>query len=297
LWDRIAGRLAERYEEDPQAGPSTPEVERVERHLRTCPRCRAEVDAHYETAAAMGNTVEPVSPELWDRIAGRLAERYEEDPQAGPSTPEAPVPATASVPPWLASVASHGAPQEDAAGPTADAGPPPVADLARERRQRQHRRGLSRRIMSVAVAAAVVVGVLAVDLDHRDSQVSQLQSALAAKGDSAAVEAALANPHHQVVRMRSPGGAQLAEFVVVPGGHGYLWASTMPELPGGETYQLWAAVDGQFISLGLLGSHPQSASFTESGTSPSQLAITVEPAGGVVTPDHSPVATGNISLA
>jgi anti-sigma-K factor RskA len=143
----------------------------------------------------------------------------------------------------------------------------------------------------------VTVGVLAVGLAHSDNKVSQLQSALAAKGNSGGLESALANPHHQVVRMRSTNGTQLAEFLVVPGGHGYLTASTMPALPSDETYQLWGEIDGRPISLGLLGSHVQSAAFIDGGSMPSKLMITVEPAGGVVTPDRTPVATGEISLA
>ena len=45
------------------------EAKRVEEHLRECPRCRTEVDGFHEIAAAMGNSVEPVSAALWDRIA------------------------------------------------------------------------------------------------------------------------------------------------------------------------------------------------------------------------------------
>ena len=50
------------------------EVAVVERHLDGCPRCRAEVDGLREIAAALGNSVEPVPPALWDRLAGHLAD-------------------------------------------------------------------------------------------------------------------------------------------------------------------------------------------------------------------------------
>lgn len=46
----------------------------LEDHLRGCPRCRAELEAHRETAAFLaGGHVEPPS-ELWDRVAGALDE-------------------------------------------------------------------------------------------------------------------------------------------------------------------------------------------------------------------------------
>ena len=44
----------------------------VEEHVEGCPRCRAELDAFMEVAAALGNSVDPVPHELWDRIAGQL---------------------------------------------------------------------------------------------------------------------------------------------------------------------------------------------------------------------------------
>ncbi len=50
------------------------EAAALEAHLAGCPRCRAEVDAHREVAGALGNTVDPLPPGLWDAIAGRLDE-------------------------------------------------------------------------------------------------------------------------------------------------------------------------------------------------------------------------------
>jgi anti-sigma-K factor RskA len=252
------------------------EAERVEVHLRTCPRCRAEVDGLYEMAAAMGNSVEPVSAALWDRIATGIAGVHDGDPDADNS----PDPSLLWFPPD--------------AGDGRDShaeGAAPVIDLTqpRQRRQRSWRRAGA----VLAAAAAVVIGLLSVTLAQSDHHVNQLQTALSSKGDSVGVATALANPAHQIVRMRSVHGAQLAEFVVVPGGHGYMTTSTMPALPKDETYQLWAVIDGQPISLGLLGNQVRSAAFTVGGAaSPSQLQITVEPSGGVVAPDRAPVATG-----
>jgi len=72
----------------------------------------------------------------------------------------------------------------------------------------------------------------------------------------------------------------------------------MPDLPKAETYQLWAMIGGQPISLGLMGNSPAQASFTVSGSATvSALAVTVEPAGGVVAPDRPPVATGKVVAA
>lgn len=48
------------------------EAAQVEDHLRACPRCRAEFDAHLETAALLGGGGEDAPPEVWHRIAAEL---------------------------------------------------------------------------------------------------------------------------------------------------------------------------------------------------------------------------------
>lgn len=65
-----------------------------------------------------------------------------------------------------------------------------------------------------------------------------------------------------------------------------LHASNLPELPETQCYQLWADVDGEMISVGVLAESdaPIEAKFLANATS---LNITVEPAGGN---DHATVA-------
>lgn len=46
----------------------------IEVHLRDCPRCRAEVAAHRETAAVLAHTGSSAPPGVWERIAGNLEE-------------------------------------------------------------------------------------------------------------------------------------------------------------------------------------------------------------------------------
>ncbi|MGH9152889.1 MAG: zf-HC2 domain-containing protein, partial [Acidimicrobiales bacterium] len=49
------------------------EAEAVGLHLSGCPRCRAEVAEHRETAAVLAYAGSPAPPQLWDRIAADLA--------------------------------------------------------------------------------------------------------------------------------------------------------------------------------------------------------------------------------
>jgi len=244
------------------------EYEQIEAHLSECPRCRAEVDAHREVAAALGNSVEPLPEGLWESIASRLPARPDE------GAPPMPV------------LVRDGAPGEDT----------PTSAFRTPRPARTGRSGRTRlfTVASIAVAAAAVAIVLGVNLVHDDHQIAQLQNAVGASAHTA-VQAALDTPGRKVVNVETPGHRQLAEFVVVPDGRGYLVKSTLPALPSGETYQLWGVSDRHTISLGILGQSPHQATFTSAGSrTPSTLAITVEPAGGSVTPTGSMLVTGTI---
>jgi anti-sigma-K factor RskA len=128
------------------------------------------------------------------------------------------------------------------------------------------------------------------NLVHDNHQISQLQGAA---GTQSAVAAAFRTPGHEVVNVKDAAHHRVAEFVVVPDGRGYLVKSTLPTLTSKQTYQLWTVNGTRSISLGLLGRSPSQATFTSAGaTSPTTLAITVEPAGGSVHPSGPMFATG-----
>ena len=65
----------------------------VEGHLEQCPRCRAELDAFRDVAAALGNTVAPLPEGLWLSIVSRLT-HDEDEPPAMPQLFPDPVAAT-----------------------------------------------------------------------------------------------------------------------------------------------------------------------------------------------------------
>lgn len=58
------------------------EAEAVELHLRDCPRCRAEVAEHRETASLLASGHAPAPVDVWDRIAAGL-----DEPPAQPTAP------------------------------------------------------------------------------------------------------------------------------------------------------------------------------------------------------------------
>lgn len=242
---------------------------RVEGHVATCPRCRAELDGHREVAAALGNAVEPLPEGLWSRISSRLPEQPGAEPPPMPQLE----PRTADGP-------AH--PQRD-----------------RPRRRAHRVLSASGRfpvltIGSLAMAAAVVAVVLGVNLVHADNQVATYQNAI---GNSApaAVQAALHTPGHRVVNLTDADHRRVAQFVTVPDGRGYLVSSALPALPPNKTYQLWGGIGGKQISLGLLGQSPSHVTFTSATARPLRsLAVTVEPAGGSLTPTPPMTATGRV---
>jgi len=260
------------------------EARMVEEHLEECPRCRSEVDQLREVAAAIGNASERPPDSLWERIAGQLNQRDAGQSHLAPAIELAA--GTIGIEERRRILGGRG----ESAQPN-------------RRERRRSMRGSPRRPWTMvgvgaAAACAALAAVFGVGWSNASGRAGQLQAALAERGTAAAVQAALASPGHRVVVLQSSTGAQLAEFVVRGNGVGYVVRSRMPELPGDETYQLWAEIANQPISLGLLGSKPALGDAFTLGPSVSSaraLMVTVEPAGGVVTPDRAPVATGPLS--
>jgi anti-sigma-K factor RskA len=248
------------------------ELTDLEQHLATCPRCQTELDSLREVAGAMGNSVEPLPEGLWANIASRLPEDIEgAEPEPMPSL------GSASRSPFRA---------------------------PSSRRSRASRRVVVL-LGAIAVAAAAVAIVFGIDLVHSQNNVSRLQadvarlhannSRLHAEANETPVAVALRTPGHSIVTLESSSGEPLAEFVIVPGGHGYLVSWRLPVLSTGKTYQLWGIVGGTPISLGLLGTSPRHAAFTIAGAPrTAKLAVTAEPSGGTVAPTGSIVASGSV---
>lgn len=230
----------------------------VELHLEQCPRCRSELDVYRDVAGALGNSVAPLPEGLWSHIVSGLTPREDAPPE---------MPRLFSDPVVVA--------------------PSVIED---RRRRRVSTRGGFAIIGSLVGAAAAAAVILGVGLIRSNDEVSRLQSASGSQPSS--VVAALEAPGHRVVNLGNGNALTVAQFVLVDG-RGYLVSSALPALKDSETYQLWGLVNGQPISLGLLGQSPSNSVFTVAGSeAPSQLRITVEPSGGSVVPSGSLVASG-----
>ncbi len=125
--------------------------------------------------------------------------------------------------------------------------------------------------MAAAAAAALVAVVATVALVD-DDPVDPLVAAVA--------QARVDRDSTTAVLMREDGLVG-AEAVVDGHGQGYLLGNTLPQLPPQQTYQLWGVIEGQVISLGVLGRNPEIELFAARAPV-TTLVVTIEEAGGVV---------------
>jgi hypothetical protein len=173
---------------------------------------------------------------------------------------------------------------------------PPVVPLAAERARRGEGRS-SRWMVGVGAAAAAVIaiiGLLSYRVVDEGRRIDRMEAEAPAGRLDAAISAARADPSVRQVEMRSGDGRLAAEAFVLADGTGYLVPTDLPAIGPERTYQLWAVVGPSKISVGVLGPAPGKAAFKAAGDV-SALAITEEPAGGVIVSDRDPVGVGVLS--
>jgi anti-sigma factor RsiW len=243
------------------------EARAVEEHLASCPRCRAEVAAHREVAAMLGNAGGEAPEGLWERIAGGLDADVAELPPLG-SVRGGP---------------QHGGPDGARRGPES---PGRVGSA--------WRRPLALSLGAVAAALAVVVGLLAAQVTSLNDQVSTISSALGANGIAQLAALAAADPSHHSVQLTSSDGRGSAVLVALPSGQAYwITEGALRALPAGRTYQLWALANGRVVSIGLLGGSPKDVP-VQVASNMTRFMVTAEPLGGATQPTSAIVLQGRV---
>ena len=242
----------------------------IDAHLVGCPRCRAEVEGHRETAALLAHSGERAPEGVWDRIASALDE----------------------TPPALE--LDRIAPRPAGAEPTATV---PSDDLSERRRAKAavpRSVPLRAAAATMAVAAALTL-FLGVALGRNDDGgLSRLEAAAEAMEKAAvsnAAYAALTDSGNERVELASSDGKATAQVVRLPDGTGYLVPHSLAALPADRVYQLWAVRSDAKISLGVLGAKPEVSAFRMTGPV-AAYAVTEESAGGVAASQNQPIAVG-----
>ncbi len=112
-------------------------------------------------------------------------------------------------------------------------------------------------------------------------------------GTSTDLQAALQAPGARVLQLSSPTPSAAARVITAPG-RKPVFVATMPAVPSGHVYQLWAIpADGRAVSLGLVGGGKVTRTVPDvSGTK--IYAVSVEPSGGSSQPTTKPVMTASV---
>jgi anti-sigma-K factor RskA len=142
-------------------------------------------------------------------------------------------------------------------------------------------------------AAAVLIAVLGVQVVRMDNRLDTVTTAMGSRTLDQAALVAITDPAARRVHLRSDDGSSQADAVLLPDGQAYLVSRNLPALSARETYQLWAVVGDQKISVGVLGSSPRVSAFHDDAD-PRVLAITTEQAGGVVASEKVPALVGSV---
>ncbi len=221
------------------------ERDRVEDYLAINPKAAEEVRQHREVATMLAFTGMDAPDGVWSRIESEIEAAA---PEPGPE---------------LAKVFAMKRPE-----------PPAVETVDRETAGRDKRRFQSWMLGAAAALALVVAGAVIVTGARTDNSGDPLADALAAaEADRDSVRTELV----------AEGSDAVAVGVIDQDGHGYLDATSLPQLGDDQTYQLWGvmAENGDVVSLGILGNSPELETFTvESAVA--ALAVTIEQSPGVI---------------
>lgn len=238
------------------------EQNQIERHLRTCPWCSAEVAEHREVASLLSHSGTDAPDGVWDRIVAEL------------SPPAPPLRMSFSPLGEVDPVAGHTLPT---VADSLQAGS--VTPL---RRRSAANRTLAA-VVAVAACLLLVLSVVAVD-QYRRIQGLEEQTALPSSAGAALV-----------VELSGDDGDSGAKAVVEQSGQGVLVSHDLPDVDDDELYQLWASMDGVILSLGTFDSGTEVVNFQ---LDPERLdlvdgfMVTLEKSPGSPTSEHPPVIIG-----
>ena len=201
------------------------EVDAIEAHLASCPRCRAEVAGHREVVTLLGDGGGPAPAGVWERLSASLEE-----------------------PPPPLQLGRIDQPEDAVVRPLRPGRPVPVKWLA-----------------GLTAAAAAVIGGLGVEVARLDNRTNHLLADARKASLQAAADAAASHTDARRATLRSADGSLHVDTVILPSGDGYVLDDNLPALPSGQTYQMWGLVGSDRVSLGVLGSRPGVVMFRVEG--------------------------------
>jgi anti-sigma-K factor RskA len=155
--------------------------------------------------------------------------------------------------------------------------------------------------IAAAIVLAIAVGIGVFESRRNSDQDNRLdQIALGMHGNAMerAASAAAMEPGARVAQLVSSDGTVMASVVTTTDGRGYVVVDTLPRLPEGRTYQLWALMpDGMqptMVSVGVLGRDPSVSAFT-ADTNVTGYGLTMEDSPGVMVTDQPMTFEGHLA--
>jgi anti-sigma-K factor RskA len=242
----------------------------VDDHLAHCAPCRAELDDHRETLAALAPDETPPT-EVWQAITAAIG---------APGLPEAHAGATGIA---LDRPASRG--RTDEGRQDGDDTVAPVSSLADEARVR------ARRPSPLRWAAAVVA------LAGVASAGGAIGFVLGNSGDDGDIgslaQQALQDPDGVLATLSDRGGEPVARVVADEDG-AFVLLEALEDLPEGRAYQLWSVGGPEPVSLGMLGRDGTNTVAFRLPPTITDLAISVAPTSGDSSPSGEFQASGSV---
>jgi anti-sigma-K factor RskA len=286
------------------------ERQSIDDHLAGCAACRDELAAHHETLAELTSS-EPPPAAIWQRVAAGIGAPALPDPHSSPTPPAGPGEGDGTNAAQLGRKASSpgvrgrydgdgvraisengdavdgvvrriGAPGGDSDDSESSEGGQSGG------RRRSFRLGWLAAAASVAVALAIG-GAVGFAVGHSSGG-----------GDDADIGSlahqASERPGGVLARLTDSDGRPVAEVVADQDG-AYVVLRGLQNLPEGRAYQLWSLTGTQPVSLGMLGRDGTNTVAFRLPPTITQLAITVAPTNGDVSPSGDFLAAGQVDQA
>lgn len=176
-------------------------------------------------------------------------------------------------------------------GPTPHLRPEPPSQHTPLPTRRAPRRQLGGLLVAAALAVVGPGGAEIVALRH---DVGALSRQLVTAQRGTLTSSVLSQPGTRIVELTCSQGARVA-VAHAPTGTAVLTAISLPSLPRSQTHQLWGITERGAVSLGLLGTRPTVSIVQTPRTGLMALAITREPATGVVAPTAAPLVEAHLA--
>jgi hypothetical protein len=147
--------------------------------------------------------------------------------------------------------------------------------------------GVAAAMLALVVIQTARLSTAQTELVAMQERLERVDTAIAAGDWSAAAQIAASMPVARSIELTGEGEA---EITLLPNGTGFVTDSSLADLPGDRTYQLWIVQRGEAVSAGLLRDGEVGSAFRYDPSTLEGLVVTAEDSAGVVVSEGPAVA-------